>query len=107
MTGTNRGHANRMSGTRFDYRSSWLGNPGRWLAGDWWQIEGLRHQYGVWHPWRWHVWENYRFTLVGAQRERDRRNSGRHYEICSVCNCTCESHSEQHPKSIACPAYRP
>ena len=64
----------RMSGTRLDTRGSFRHVIGRWLAGDWWQLEELRGKYGVWHPWRQHVWEDYRYTKAEALAEQSRRN---------------------------------
>ena len=66
--------SDRMSGTRLDKRGSLLHAIGRWLSGDWWQLEELRGKYGVWHPWRHHVWEDYRYTKDEAKAERARRN---------------------------------
>ena len=67
---------NRMSEPRLSRRVPLLHIIGRWLAGDWWQLEELRGKYGVWHPWRNHVWEDYRYTKAEAKAEARRRNWG-------------------------------
>jgi hypothetical protein len=64
----------RMAGTRLDRRGSLLHVIGRWLAGDWWQLESQCGKYGVWHPWRRHVWEDYCYTKTEAKAEQVRRN---------------------------------
>lgn len=85
-------------------RESWLAKFGRWLSGDWWKLETIGgKQWGVWHPWRWHRWENYRFTLEDAKQEQRRLNSGREYGICKDCGCTYAAHRYGPVGGMECP----
>lgn len=84
--------ANRVSGAKLDLRDTTLGRLCRWLRGDWWKLEEKRGRYGVWHSWRYHTWENYRFSLPEALQEQKRLNSGRVYGICKNCGCTYAGH---------------
>ena len=97
--------AGRMDGTKKTLgRESRLARFGRRLTGDWWQLETLdEKRFGVWHPWRRHRWENYRFTKAEAQKEQSRRNSGRHYDTCEECGCTYASHHNGLHGGIECP----
>lgn len=49
---------------------------GRWIAGDWWQLEELHSKYGVCHSWRRHMWQNYCYTKAEAKAEQVRLNGG-------------------------------
>lgn len=95
---------NRMAGTRLDSRrSTWVARLGRWLAGDWWDLEYNGVAYGVWHPWRYHRWNNYRFSLTDAKVEQRRLNSGLDYGVCPQCGCTFASHYPRRTGGIECP----
>lgn len=96
--------ANRMSGTRMDNRSSRWAKLLRFVSGDWWYLEQKDGRYGVWHPWRSHRWENYRFTRDEAVKEQARMNSGMEYEICPDCGTTYAAHHNGRMGGIECPA---
>ena len=97
----------RMSGTKLDTRWRTLSKFCRWLTGDWWFLEEQRGVWGVWHPWRFHRWENYLFTKQEAIKERDRRNSGYHYEMCEKCRTTYAGHKKGFWGGIECPNLKP
>lgn len=95
---------NRMSGTSLVWRrESFIALFGRWLSGDWWRLEAKDGAWGVWHPWRRHVWENCRFSKQDAVKEQRRLNSGMDYEICEQCGCTYASHKNGQLGGIECP----
>ena len=87
------GRADRMRGTRLDTRTTWLARLCRWLSGDWWFLEERHGRYGVWHPWKPHIWGNYVMTLENAEKERDKLNSGMSYRRCSQCGLGVDRHS--------------
>ncbi len=96
--------SDRMHGTGMErHRETLVARLGRWLSGDWWRLESLRGRYGVWHPWRRHIWENYRFTKAEARREQKRRNNGFDYGICEACGCTFVAHRSGTRGGIICP----
>jgi hypothetical protein len=94
-----------MHGTKLDTRSTWWAKLLRRLSGDWWRLEEKGDVWGVWHPWKRHVWENYRFDKHDALKEQERRNSGLDYGICPKCGTTYASHTSGRFGGVDCPEY--